>query len=127
MGMGDSGMTEVRREHPCAERLTEGLTIAVASGLSFFLLAGPAVFFGTAARQLITDTDTGTTALGRFSAPVIFLALMALPLVLARAVFRSGRRKGRRRLTAAVPAVLALLGGSVVPFAALCLMFVYAN
>ncbi|MFD5191691.1 hypothetical protein ACFWMU_26705 [Streptomyces sp. NPDC058357] len=120
-------MTEVPREHPWAERLTEGLTIAVASGLSFFLLAGPAVFFGTTAWHLITDTDTDTTALGRFSAPVIFLALMALPLVLARAVFRSGRRKGRRRLTAAVPAVLALLGGSVVPFAALCLMFVYAN
>ncbi|MFE3942270.1 hypothetical protein ACFXPV_10390 [Streptomyces sp. NPDC059118] len=87
------------------------MTIAVASGLSFYLSAGPAVFFGTAAWQLITGT--GTTALSRFSAPVIFLALMALPLVLARAAFRSGRRKGKRRLTAAVLAVLALLGGSV--------------
>ncbi|MFE7268294.1 hypothetical protein ACFU9B_40905 [Streptomyces sp. NPDC057592] len=118
-------MTEVRREHPCAERLTEGLTVAVALGLSFYLLGGPAVVFGTTAWHLITDT--GTTAFGRFLVPVIFLALVALPLVLARAVFRSGRRRGRKRLTAAVPAVLALLGGSVVPFAALCLIFVYAD
>ncbi|MES9509409.1 hypothetical protein ABWJ92_23835 [Streptomyces sp. NPDC000609] len=91
------------------------------------LSAGATGDGGATARHLITDADTDTTALSRFSAPVIFLALMAPPLVLARAVFRSGRRKGRRRLTAAVPAVLALLGGSVVPFAALCLMFVYAN
>ncbi|MCX5165903.1 hypothetical protein OOK39_44635 [Streptomyces sp. NBC_00264] len=44
--------------------------------------------------------------------------------MLARAVFRSGRHKGKKRLTAAV---LALLGGSIVPFAALCLIFVYAD
>lgn len=122
--MADGDMT-VRREHPCAERLTEGLTVAVALGLSFYLLAGPAMFFGTTAWHLITDT--GATAFSRFSASVVFLALMALPLGLARAVFRSGRRKGKRRLTASVPAVLALLGGSVVPFAALCLIFVYAD
>ncbi|MGW2107723.1 hypothetical protein [Streptomyces sp. NPDC001948] len=42
-------------------------------------------------------------------------------------VFRSGRSKGKKRLTAAVPAVPALLGESVVSFAALCLIFVYAN
>ncbi|MFB8038799.1 hypothetical protein ACFC5Z_39050 [Streptomyces sp. NPDC056004] len=118
-------MTEVRREHAWAERLTEGVTVAVALGLSFFLLAGPAVFFGTNAWHLVTDTDT--TAYGRFLMPVTFLALMALPLVLAHAVFRSGRRKGKKRLTAAVPAVLALLGGSVVPLAALCLILVYAS
>ncbi|MFD9607623.1 hypothetical protein [Streptomyces sp. NPDC059970] len=123
--MGDRGIAEVRREHAWAERLTEGVTVAVALGLSFCLLAGPAVFFGTTAWHLITDT--GTTAFSRFLVPVIFLALVALPLVLARVVFRSGRRKGKRRLTAAVPAVLALLGGSVVPFAALCLIFVYAD
>ncbi|WP_329614805.1 hypothetical protein OG244_18160 [Streptomyces brevispora] len=97
----------------------------MALGLSFYLLAGPAMFFGTTAWHLITDT--GATAFSRFSASVVFLALMALPLGLARAVFRSGRRKGKRRLTASVPAVLALLGGSVVPFAALCLIFVYAD
>ncbi|RPK62612.1 hypothetical protein EES42_30610 [Streptomyces sp. ADI95-17] len=73
--MGDSGMTEVRREHPCAERLTEGLTVAVALGLSFSLLVGPAVVFGTTAWHLITDT--GTTAFSRFLVPVIFLALVA--------------------------------------------------
>jgi hypothetical protein len=125
MGMGYSGITEVRRERTRAERLTEGLTVAVASVLSFGLLAGPAVVFGTTAWHLVTDT--GTTAFSRLSAPVIFLALVALPLVLARVVFRSGRRKGRERLTAAVPAVLTLLGASVVPFAALCLIFVYAD
>ncbi|MFI5753407.1 hypothetical protein ACIBBE_48345 [Streptomyces sp. NPDC051644] len=115
----------MRREHAWAERLTEGVTVAVALGLSFFLLAGPAVFFGTTAWHLMTDT--GTTAFSRFLVPVIFFVLVVLPLVLARVVFRSGRRKGKRRLTAAVPAVLALLGGSVVPFAALCLIFVYAD
>ncbi|MFG2632198.1 hypothetical protein [Streptomyces sp. NPDC048473] len=123
--MGDRGIAEVRREHAWAERLTEGVTVAVALGLSFFLLAGPAVFFGTTAWHLMTDT--GTTAFSRFLVPVIFFVLVVLPLVLARVVFRSGRRKGKRRLTAAVPAVLALLGGSVVPFAALCLIFVYAD
>ncbi|MER5361665.1 hypothetical protein [Streptomyces sp. NPDC002785] len=123
--MGDSGITEVRREHAWAERLTEGLTVAVALGLSFYLLVGPAVVFGTTAWHLVADT--GTTAFSRFLTPVIFLALVALPLILARVVFRSGRRKGKKRLTAAVPAVLTLLAGSVVPFAALCLIFVYAD
>ncbi|MEL5956465.1 hypothetical protein AADR41_17140 [Streptomyces sp. CLV115] len=125
MGMGDRRGTEVRREDAWAERLTEGVTVAVVLGLAFCLLAGPAVFFGTAARQLITDT--GTTTFSRFVVPVISLVLVALPFGLACAVFRSGQRKGKRRLTAAVPAVLALLGGSVVPFATLCLAFVYAD
>lgn len=123
--MGDSGITELRRERARAERLTEGLTVAVASVLSSGLLAGPAVVFGTTAWHLITDT--GSTAFSRLSAPVISLALVALPSVLARVVFRSGRRKGRERLTAAVPAVLTLLGSSVVPCAALCLIVVYAD
>ncbi|WAX76390.1 hypothetical protein [Streptomyces sp. KMM 9044] len=48
---------------------------------------------------------------------MILLALVALPLVLARVVFRSGRHKGSERLTAAVPAALTLFGSSVVPFA----------
>ncbi|MGW9119769.1 hypothetical protein ACWGRV_24595 [Streptomyces sp. NPDC055663] len=122
--MENGEMAEVRREHAWAERLTEGVTVAVALGLSFFLLAGPAVFCGTNAWHLVTDADT--TAYSRFLVPATFLALMALPLVLAGVVFRSGRRKGKKRLTAAVPAVLALLGGSVVPFAALCLIIVYA-
>ncbi|WP_405615974.1 hypothetical protein OG292_21975 [Streptomyces sp. NBC_01511] len=116
---------EVRREHPRAERLTEGLTVAVASVLSIGLLAGPAVIFGTTVWHLVTDT--GTTAFSRLPAPVIFLALVALPLVLAGRVFRSRLRKGGERLTAAVPAVLTLLGASVVPFTALCLLFVYAD
>lgn len=123
--MRDGGTAEARREHAWAERLTEGVTVAVALGLSFFLLAGPAVFFGTNAWHLVTDT--GITAFSRFLVPVIFLALVALPLVLASVAFRSGRRKGKKRLTAAVPAVLALLGGSAVSFGALCLIFVYAN
>ncbi|MFB7211694.1 hypothetical protein [Streptomyces sp. NPDC056255] len=120
--MENGEMVEVRQEHAWAERLTEGVTIAVALGLSFFLLTGPAVLFGTNA---VSDTDT--TVYSRFLVPMTFLALMALPFILAGVVFRSGRRKGKKRLTAAVPAVLALLGGSVVPFAALCLIFVYAN
>ncbi|MEU4309276.1 MULTISPECIES: hypothetical protein [Streptomyces] len=123
--MGDSGTAEVRRERTSGERLTEGLTVAVASALSFALLAGPAVVFGTTAWHLVTDN--GTTAFSRFSAPAIFLALLALPLVLAGVVFRSGRRRSRERLTAAVPAALTLLGVSVVPFAALCLAFMYAD
>ncbi|MFI6210048.1 hypothetical protein ACIBAI_27355 [Streptomyces sp. NPDC051041] len=123
--MGYSGTAEVRRERTRAERLTEGLTVAVASLLSFVLLAGPAVVFGTTAWHLVTDT--GTTAFGRLSVPAILLVLLALPLVSARVVFRLGRRGGRERLTAAVPAVLTLLGASVVLFAALCLIVVYTD
>ncbi|MFE7814296.1 hypothetical protein ACFU5P_20540 [Streptomyces sp. NPDC057433] len=115
----------MRRERARAERLTEGLTVAVASVLSFGLLAGPAFVFCATAWHLITDT--GTTTFSRLLMPVILLALVALPLVLARVVFRSGRRKGRERLTAAVPAVLTLLGLSVVLFTALCLIVVYAD
>ncbi|WP_326752038.1 hypothetical protein OIE73_08785 [Streptomyces hirsutus] len=115
----------MRRERARAGRLPEGLTVAVASVLSFALLAGPAVVFGTAAWHLVTDA--GTTAFSRFSASAVFLALVVLPFLLARVVFRSGRRKGRERLTAAVPAALTLLGSSVVSFAALCLIVVYAD
>ncbi len=123
--MEDRGAAEVRREHAWAERLTEGVTVVVALGLSFYLLAGPAVFFGTTTWHLITGT--GTAAFSRILVPVIFLALVALPLLLVHVVFRSGRRKGKRRLTAAVPAALALLGGAVVSFAVLCVIFVYAD
>ncbi|MEF9901716.1 hypothetical protein [Streptomyces sp. P9-A2] len=115
----------MRRERGRAERLTEGLTVAVASVLSFVLLAVPALVFGATVRHLVTDT--GTTVFSRLSAPVVLLALLALPLLLARVVFRSCRRKGSERLTAAVPAVLTLLGSSVVPFVALCLIVVYAD
>ncbi|MER7719660.1 hypothetical protein ABTX99_22420 [Streptomyces flaveolus] len=123
--MGDSTATDARREHARGERLTEGMTVAVASALSFGLLAAPAVVFGATTWHLVTDT--GTTVFSRFLVPVVFLALVALPFVSARAVFRSGRRKNKERLTAAVPAALTLLGASVVPFAALCLVFTYAD
>ncbi|MGW7289509.1 hypothetical protein ACWGH4_28945 [Streptomyces sp. NPDC054847] len=124
--MGQSGTTEVRRpERTHAERLTQGLIVAVASVLSLGMLAGPAVVFGTTAWHLVTGPGTG--AFSRIAAPTIFLALLALPLVLARVAFRSGRRKGQERLTAAVAAALTLLGTSVVPFAALFLLFVYAD
>ncbi|GAA2440489.1 hypothetical protein [Streptomyces glaucus] len=119
------GTTQARRERTRAERLTEGLTVAVASLLSFVLLAGPAVVFGTTAWH--PATGTGTTAFGRLSVPALLLVLLALPLVPARVVFRLGRRRGEERLTAAVPAVLTLLGASVVLFAALCLVVVYAD
>jgi uncharacterized spore protein YtfJ len=104
--------------------LAEGLAVVVVSVLSFGLLAGPAVVFGATAWRLVTGT--GITALSRLSA-VAFLVLVVLPLVLARVVFRSGRRRGREGLAAAVPAVLALLGSSVVPFVALCLVVAYGD
>ncbi|MFE0800662.1 hypothetical protein [Streptomyces sp. NPDC058812] len=50
-----------------------------------------------------------------------------MPLLVARLVFLSGRRKGTERLTAAFPAALALLGTSVLPFAVLCPVVVYAD
>ncbi|MGQ7750355.1 hypothetical protein ACUN29_17960 [Streptomyces sp. WC2508] len=115
----------MRREHAWAERLTEGVTVVVALGLSFYLLAGPALFFGTTTWHLITGT--GTAAFSRILVSVILLALVALPLLLVHVVFRSCRRRGKRRLTAAVPAALALLGGAVVSFAVLCVIFVYAD
>ncbi|KUL63821.1 hypothetical protein ADL30_02265 [Streptomyces sp. NRRL S-1521] len=115
----------MRQERPRAERVTEGMTVAVASVLALGLLGGPAVVFSTTAWHLVTDS--GTTAFSRFLAPLVFLALVALPLVVARVVFRSGRRKGKERLTAAVPAALTLLGASALPLAALCLIFVYGD
>jgi hypothetical protein len=125
MGMGYKGIPEARRERTRAGRLTEGLTVAVASVLSFVLLVGPAFIFAANSWQSVTET--GTTTFSRLVAPVICVALVASPLVLARVVFLSGRRKGRERLTAAVPATLTLLGLSVVPFAALCLIVVYGD
>ncbi|GGZ17634.1 hypothetical protein [Streptomyces nitrosporeus] len=117
--------TEVHQEHAFTERLTAGLTVAVASGLSLFLLAGPAMVFSTTGWQLATDS--GATAFSRLLVPVVCLALVVLPFVPAGAVLRAGLRKGRRRLTAAVPAALALLGGSVVTFGILCLIVMYAD
>ncbi|MGX1135718.1 hypothetical protein RKD49_007908 [Streptomyces glaucescens] len=108
------------RDRTRAERLSEGLTAAVASVLSLGLLAGPAIVFTATSWHLATDT--GTTVFSRSLAPLIFLALLALPFVSACAVFRSGRRKGMERLGAAVPAALTLLGSSVVPLAAFCLL-----
>ncbi|MFF5504116.1 hypothetical protein ACF1E9_06365 [Streptomyces roseolus] len=96
-----------------------------ASALALGLLAWPVTVFGTTVWHLATGT--GTTAFSRFLVPVLLLALLALPFVPARAVYRSGRRRGRARLTAAVPTALALLAGSVVPFAALCLLLVYGD
>ncbi|MDA5282195.1 hypothetical protein [Streptomyces sp. Isolate_45] len=123
--MGYDGMTDVRRESARAQWWAERLTIAVASVLSFALLAGAAVVFGSTAWRLATET--GATAFSRFLVPVVLVSLVVLPLVPARAVFRAGLRKGRERRAAAVPAVLTLLGASVVPFAALCLIVVYAD
>ncbi|MFF8711553.1 hypothetical protein ACF07T_08955 [Streptomyces sp. NPDC015184] len=113
--------TEVRQEHGWAERLTEGTIVAVVLGLSSFLLGGPAMLFGTAIWQ--SATDTGTTTAGQFLVPVVFLVLMVLPPALACLTFRSGLRKGKKRLAAAVPAALALLGGSLAFFVFLCLVF----
>ncbi|MFF3787597.1 hypothetical protein [Streptomyces sp. NPDC001933] len=67
------------------------MTIAMALGLSFYLLAGPAVFYGTNTWHLVADT----TAFSRFLMPMTFLALVALPLILARVVFRPGPAKGQ--------------------------------
>ncbi|MGW7432244.1 hypothetical protein ACWGIN_22170 [Streptomyces sp. NPDC054861] len=123
--MENSGMPGALRAGSRAERVTEGLTVAVASALSVGLLAGPALILGTTAWRLVADT--GATAFSRFLVPLLVLALLALPFTSGRFVFRAGRRKGKERLTAAVPAVLTLLATSVVPFAALCLVFVYAD
>ncbi|MFE4308063.1 hypothetical protein ACFRR6_18705 [Streptomyces sp. NPDC056891] len=123
--MGNSGTTDVSRGRTRGERLTEGMTVVMASALAFALLTGPVLVFGAATWHLVTGT--GTTAFSRAVVPVILLALTTSPFFLARSVFRSGRRRGRERLTAAAPAALTLLAGSVVPFAALWLTFVYAN
>ncbi|MFE5398645.1 hypothetical protein ACFQ9U_29315 [Streptomyces sp. NPDC056568] len=126
--MGDSGnggAAGVRRERAGAERLIEGLTVAVASALSLVLLAALAVVFGTTSLHLVTDP--GTTVFRRIAVPVVLLALVVLPPALACLVLRSGRRRGRERLTAAVPAALTLLGATTVPFAALVLILVHAD
>ncbi|MFG2838090.1 hypothetical protein ACGFYE_24140 [Streptomyces zaomyceticus] len=123
--MGSTGTTDLSRGRLRAERLVEGLTVAVASVLSCLLLAGPVSVFVTTAWQLATGT--GITAFSRVAVPVILLVLLTLPLVLGLRVFRSGRRKGRDPMTAAVPATLSLLAGSVVPFGALVLVFVFAH
>ncbi|MEV4939533.1 hypothetical protein [Streptomyces zaomyceticus] len=125
MDMRNTGTTDPSRGRSRAERLVEGLTVAVASVLSFLLLAGPVTVFVTTAWQLVTGA--GVTAFSRVAVPVILLALLTLPLVLALRAFRSGRRKGREPMTAAVPATLTLLAGSVVPFGALVLVFVFAH
>lgn len=125
MGMEYGGAPDVRQERTRAERLTEGLTVAVASALALGLLAGPAIVFGSTAWHLVTDP--GATAFSRLTVPVVFLVLVASPLVLARRVFRASRRKGGEPLTAAVPGALTLLGVSVVLFAVLCLIVVNAN
>lgn len=119
------GVPEAGRERTRAQRTTDRLIVIVASVLSFVLLVGPALLFGTLAWQ--SATRTGTSAFNGYVAPVICVALVAFPLVLARVVFLSGRRKGKERLTAAAPATLTLLGLSVVPFSALCLIFVYGE
>ncbi|MFJ4467899.1 hypothetical protein ACIP2X_10545 [Streptomyces sp. NPDC089424] len=123
--MGYDETSAVSRERTRTERLTEGLTVALASVLSLGLLAGPAFVLGTTAWHLITEP--GATAFGRFAAPLVLLLLVALPLVLSRMMFRSGRRKGREPLTAAVPAALTLLGATVVSFAAVCLIALSAD
>ncbi|MFJ8194153.1 hypothetical protein ACIQ8D_31010 [Streptomyces sp. NPDC096094] len=115
----------VHKERTRAERLTEGLTVAVATVLSFGLLSGSGVVFGATAWNLVTDT--GTTAFSGLLMTAVFLIAVPLPLLVARLVFLSGRRKGTERLTAAVPAALTLLAASVVPFAVLCLVVVYAD
>jgi hypothetical protein len=116
---------EASEKRTRAERLTEGLAVAVATLLASALLTAAAVVFGGTAWHLVTDT--GTTRFSGFLAMVVFLAVLTLPPLVARLVFRSRRRGGTERLTAAVPAALTLLGMSVVPFAALCLIVVYAD
>lgn len=125
MGMEYGGAPDVRQERTRVERLTEGLTVAVASALALGLLAGPAIVFGSTAWHLVTDP--GATTFSRFTVPLVFVVLMASPFVLARMVFRAGRRKGGESLTAAVPGALTLLGVSVVLFAVLCLIVVNAD
>ncbi|MER7491103.1 hypothetical protein ABT033_00270 [Streptomyces pharetrae] len=63
----------------------------------FVLTAGLAVISGTTTWHLATDTGAG--AFSRLSTPMTALALVALPLVLAGLMLRSGRRKGSERLT----------------------------
>ncbi|MGW1432742.1 hypothetical protein ACWD6K_29495 [Streptomyces sp. NPDC002431] len=116
-------MTEARPEVTWTERLTEGVTVAVVLGLSFYLSAGPAVLFCNASWSLINDSGAPTAA--RILVPLVVLVLLVAPLVLTFKVFRSGLRKGKRRLTAAVPAALTLLGGSAVLFVVLFLAYVY--
>ncbi|MFJ6013182.1 hypothetical protein [Streptomyces sp. NPDC092952] len=116
-------MTEAHQEVTWAERLTEGMTVAVVLGLSFFLSAGPAMLFCNASWSLINDSGAPTAA--QILAPLITLVLLVAPLVLTFKVFRSGLRKGRRRLAAAVPAALTLLGGSAVLFVVLALAYLY--
>ncbi|MEU5757041.1 hypothetical protein [Streptomyces sp. NPDC047829] len=126
--MGDSGnggAAGVRRKRAGAERLTEGLTVALASALSLVLLAALAVVLGMTSLHLVTDP--GTTVFRRTAVPVVLLALVALPPALACLVLRSGRRRGRERLTAAAPAALTLLGATSVPFAALVLILIHAD
>ncbi|QIQ00910.1 hypothetical protein [Streptomyces liangshanensis] len=123
--MEHDATAEARQERSRAERLTERLTVTVASVLSFVLLLGPV--WVAALNVWHAVTETGLTTFSRFVVPVLGLALVALPLVLARRVFLSGRRRGKPRPTAAVPAALTLLGLSVVPFAALCLVFAYGS
>ncbi|MFE5730540.1 hypothetical protein ACFQ7A_06450 [Streptomyces sp. NPDC056528] len=94
----------------------------MAPALSLGLLGVPVTVFGTTAPHLVTDT--GTTTFGRFAVPVAFVVLLALPFVLAHAVFHSDRHRGRERPTAAVPALRA---GSMAPFAAPCLVLMYAD
>ncbi|MEV8454624.1 hypothetical protein AB0467_23295 [Streptomyces sp. NPDC052095] len=116
-------MTEAPQEITWAERLTEGLIVAVVLGLSFYLSAGPAMLFCNASWSLINDSGAPTAA--RILVPLVVLVLLMAPLVLTFKVFRSGLRKGKRRLTAAVPAALTLLGGSAVLFVVLVLAYVY--
>ncbi|MFE5947133.1 hypothetical protein [Streptomyces sp. NPDC056480] len=123
--MRNSESTDVSQGRTRAERLTEGVTVAVASALAVALLTGPVLVFGATTWKLLSDT--GTTVFSQAVAPVILLVLTTSPLVLARSVYRSGRRRGGERLTAAAPAALTLLAGAVVPLAALWLMLVYAN
>ncbi|MFE9057519.1 hypothetical protein [Streptomyces mutabilis] len=121
----DGGTTRVGPGRGRGERLTEGLTVAVSAALALVLLAGPVIVFSMSSWH--SATEPGTTAFSRFVAPVVLLSLVALPFVSAGVVFRSGRRKNKERLGAAVPAALTLLGSSVVPLAAFCLLLVYAN
>ncbi|MFE0786851.1 hypothetical protein ACFW4T_35350 [Streptomyces mutabilis] len=99
--------------------------MTVSAALALVLLAGPVIVFSMSSWH--SATEPGTTAFSRFVAPVVLLSLVALPFVSAGAVFRSGRRKNKERLGAAVPAALTLLGSSVVPLAAFCLLLVHAN
>ncbi|MFF5636958.1 hypothetical protein [Streptomyces sp. NPDC012825] len=94
----------------------------MASVLLLGLLAVPVTVFGTTAPHLVTDT--GTTTFGRFATPVAFVVLLALPFVLAHAVFHSDRHGGAGAADGGGPGPACR---SMAPFTAPCPVLMYAD